>query len=221
MDTAAATQTYTSQFRMAIYDFGASADTIGLRSLFALSANLSTAKTAAGKIDLMTVAGQNDNNDQDTGYTALFPAIDKLIAAPGSGTPNAPMKYLLFVSDGVADEKNPACLKTMSNSAVGNISPRCQSPIDPALCKALTDRGVKIAVLYTTYLQLPTNSWYMSWIDPFNKGPWGPSPNSEIAQNMEKCASPGLYFEVSPTQGISDAMNKLFQKAVADARISR
>ena len=38
--------------------------------------------------------------------------------------------------------------------------------------------------------------------------------------NMESCASPGLYFEVSPTQGISEAMNALFQKAVADARIS-
>jgi hypothetical protein len=37
---------------------------------------------------------------------------------------------------------------------------------------------------------------------------------------MESCASPGLFFEVTPTQGISDAMNKLFQKAVADARIS-
>jgi Flp pilus assembly protein TadG len=220
MDTAASTQTYSSQFRMAIYDFGSSAQSAGLRSLFSLSSSLTSAKTAAGNIDLMTVAGQNDNNDQDTGYTALFPAINKAITAPGSGTSNAPMKYLFFVSDGVADEKNAACLKTMSNSTFGNISPRCQSPINPALCTALTDRGIKIAVLYTTYLQLPTNSWYMSWVDPFNKGPRGPSPNSEIAQNMQKCASPGLYFEVSPTQGISDAMNELFQKAVADARIS-
>ena len=99
-------------------------------------------------------------------------------------------------------------------------SPRCQSPLNPALCDTLKGRGVKIAVLYTTYLQLPTNTWYMGWIDPFNKGPYGPSPNSEIAQNMQSCASPGLYFEVSPTQGISDAMNALFKKAVADARIA-
>ena len=38
---------------------------------------------------------------------------------------------------------------------------------------------------------------------------------------MEKCASPGLYFEVSPTQGISDAMTKLFQKVVQQARLTR
>ena len=37
---------------------------------------------------------------------------------------------------------------------------------------------------------------------------------------MEECASPGLYFEVTPTQGISEAMTALFQRAVSDARIS-
>jgi Flp pilus assembly protein TadG len=213
MDTAAATQTYTSQFRMAIYDFGGSSDSQGLRALFSLSSSLTSAKTAAGTIDLMTVNGQNDNGDQDTGFTTLLPAINSAISAPGAGTSSAPQKYLFFVSDGVADEQNSACLKPKSGS-------RCQSPIDPALCTTIKNRGIKIAVLYTTYLALPTNAWYNSWIAPFNPGPWGPSTNSEIALNMASCASPGLYFEVSPTQGISQAMTKLFQKAVADARIS-
>ncbi|MCK1593742.1 pilus assembly protein [Bradyrhizobium sp. 159] len=214
MDTASATETYSNQFRMAIYDFGGSASTLGLRNLFSLSASLSSAKSAAGKIDLMSVNGQNENGDQDTAFTAIFPAIDKEISSPGPGTSSSPLKYLFFVSDGVADESNTACLKPLSGST------RCQSPLDPLLCKAMRDRGVKVAVLYTTYLALPTNSWYMKWINPFNAGPYGPSPNSEIAQNMQSCASPGLYFEVSPTQGISEAMNALFKKAVADARIS-
>ncbi|WP_027577054.1 TadE/TadG family type IV pilus assembly protein [Bradyrhizobium sp. WSM1743] len=214
MDTASATETYSNQFRMAIYDFGGSASTLGLRSLFSLSASLSSAKSAAGNIDLMSVNGQNENNDQDTAFTAIFPAINGEISSPGSGTSSSPLKYLFFVSDGVADENNTACLKPLSGST------RCQSPLNAALCKTMKDRGVKIAVLYTTYLALPTNAWYMKWIDPFNTGPYGPSPNSQIAQNMQNCASPGLYFEVSPTQGIADAMNALFKKAVADARIS-
>jgi Flp pilus assembly protein TadG len=214
MDTAASTQTYSSQFRMALYDFGGSSGSQGLRALFALSSSLSSAKTAAGSIDLMTVNGQNDNGDQDTGFTTILPAINSAISAPGTGTSSAPQKFLFFVSDGVADENNSGCLKPTSGSS------RCQSPINPALCTTIKNRGVKIAVLYTTYLALPTNSWYMSWIDPFNQGPYGPSPNSQIAQNMSSCASPGLFFEVSPTQGISQAMNALFQKAVADARIS-
>jgi Flp pilus assembly protein TadG len=214
MDTAASTQTYSSQFRMAIYDFGGSAQSAGLRSLFSLSSSLTSAKTAAGNIDLMTVNGQNDNNDQDTNYTNVFPAINSAISAPGAGTSSEPQKYLFFVSDGVADENiGGSCLKPRTGG-------RCQSPINPALCTAIKNRGIKIAVLYTTYLALPTNAWYNSWIAPFNLGPYGPSPNSEIAQNMQSCSSPGLYFEVSPTQGISQAMNTLFQKAVADARIS-
>ena len=215
MDTAAQTQTYSNQFRMAIYDFGAAASTAGLRALFALSSSLSSAKSAAGNIDLMTVNGQNDNNDQDTQFTSVIPAINGVITAPGAGTTSAPLKYLFFVSDGVADEYNPSsCIKSTTSSG------RCQSPINTALCTTIKNRGIKIAVLYTTYLALPTNSWYNTWISPFNAGPYGPSPNSQIAQNMQSCASPGLYFEVSPTQGISDAMNALFKKAVADARIS-
>ena len=214
MDTAAATQTYSNQFRMAIYDFGASASTMGLRALFSLSSSLSSAKTAAGNIDLMTVNGQNDHGDQDTGFTVIFPGVNNVITTQGAGTSGAPQKFLFFVSDGVADESNTSCLKPKSGTT------RCQSPINTALCTTLKNRGIKIAVLYTTYLALPTNAWYNTWISPFNAGPYGPSPNSQIAQNMQNCASPGLYFEVSPTQGISDAMNKLFQKAVADARIS-
>jgi hypothetical protein len=213
MDTAASMQTYSSQFRMAIYDFGASAGSAGLRALFSLSSSLSSAKTAAGSIDLMTVQGQNQNNDQDTNFTGIFPQINSAISAPGSGTSSAPLKYLFFVSDGVADENNSACLKPTNGG-------RCQSPLNPALCAAIKNRGIKIAVLYTTYLALPTNAWYNSWIAPFNTGPYGPSPNSEIAINMASCASPGLFFEVSPTQGISQAMTALFQKAIADARIS-
>ena len=213
MRTAKQTATYNSQFRMAIYDFGASAQTAGLRALFALSANLDNAKTEAGKIDLMSVNGQNDNNDQDTPYTTALAALNSVITNPGAGTAAAPQKYVFFVSDGVADEYNPGGCKKPTNGG------RCQSPINPALCKTLTDRGIKVAVLYTTYLALPTNGWYNAWIDPFNAGPYGPSPNSEIAINMKSCASPGFYFEVSPTQGIAQAMSALFEKAVADARI--
>jgi Flp pilus assembly protein TadG len=215
MDTASLTAIYPSQFRMAIYDFGASSKTIGLRNVFSLSTSLSSAKTAAGTIDLMSVEGQNDKwtVDKDTPFTSVFALINSAISAPGTGTSSAPLKYLFFVSDGVADESNTGCLKPLSGAT------RCQSPINPALCKTLKDRGIKIAVLYTTYLP-PVDNWYASWIAPFNAGPYGPSPNSEIAQNMQACASPGFYFEVSPTDGISQAMNALFQKAVADARIS-
>jgi Flp pilus assembly protein TadG len=220
MTTAAQTETYANQFRMAIYDFGASADTAKITTIFPLSSSLTSAQTAAGNIDVMTVNGQGDQGDQDTDFDNLFTQMNSVISAPGAGTSAAPEKYLFFVSDGVADENNSACLYTMTNSSMGNIAPRCQEPINTALCTTIKNRGIKIAVLYTTYLALPTNGWYNAWIAPFNVGPYGPSPNSQIAINMQSCASPGLYFEVSPTEGIAEAMSALFQKAVADAHIS-
>lgn len=213
MDTAANTETYSNQFRMAIYTFGASASTSGLTTIAALTSNLSTAKAQAGNIDLMTVNGQNENNDQDTSFTTILPQINAAIPTPGPGTSTSPQKFLFFVSDGVADEANPACLKPTSDGV------RCQSPLNPALCTAFKARGVQIAVLYTTYLSLPSNAWYNQWIAPFNAGPYGPSTNSEIAANMKACSSPGYYFEVSPTDGIAQAMNTLFQKAVSTAHI--
>jgi hypothetical protein len=76
----------------------------------------------------------------------------------------------------------------------------------------MKNRGIKVAVLYTTYLPLPSNAWYNTWIVPFT---------GTISTNMQKCASPGLYFEVSLTQGIAEAMTALFQKAVQQARLTQ
>jgi len=208
MDTATATATYSNQYRMAIYTFGASASAAGLTTIASLTSNLATAKTQASSIDLMTVQGQNQNNDQDTNYDALFPAVNLQISNPGSGTSSAaPQKVLFFVSDGVADEYNPGgCTRPTTSGG------RCQEPINLALCSAIKSRGIRIAVLYTTYLPLPTNPWYNTWIAPFA---------SSIGSTMQSCASPDLYFEVSPTQGISEAMQALFERAVATARLTQ
>lgn len=225
MDTAASTQTVTGQFRAAIYTFGSSATNANLTRIFSLSSSLSSAKTAAANIDLMTVPYQNYASDTDTNFDKIFPAINNDIATPGDGTTSgSPQKVLFFVSDGVADAANISCTKATTpgqDPQTGTTYTRCQEPLTVSLCTALKNRGIQIAVLYTTYLALPTNAWYMSWIDPFNAGPYGPSPNSEIAQNMQACASPGFYFEVSPTDGISQAMTALFTKVVQSARLTK
>ena len=206
MDTATSIATVPNQFRMAIYTFGTAAESPGLTTIASLSSNLSTAKTKANAIDLMTVPYQNYKNDQDTGFDDVLTAMNASITTPGSGVSStSPQKMLFFVSDGVADSYNPT---GCSQPTTGG---RCQEPIDTSYCKTIKDRGIKIAVLYTTYLPLPTNAWYNSWIKPFT---------SQISTAMQTCASPGYYFEVSPTEGISQAMNALFQKAVAEARLT-
>ncbi len=215
MDTATNTAVVSNQFRMAIYTFGSDCASLGLTTIQSLTSSLSTAKTAAGNIDLMTIPYQNYNSDQCTDFDNTFTSMNTAIPAPGSGTSAAPQKFLFFVSDGVADAHYPStCTKTTTGG-------RCQEPFNATNCAAMKARGVQIAVLYTTYQSVTSNSWYMTWIDPFNQGPFAPSPNSQIAQNMKSCASPGYYFEVGPNDGISDAMNALFKKAVAQARLTQ
>ncbi|MBB1090657.1 pilus assembly protein [Rhodopseudomonas palustris] len=213
--TATAMSAVTNQFRMGVYTFGSSCTAIGLTTVANLSSSMSSVQTSVGTIDLMTIPYQGYNNDQCTDFDGSLTAINSAIPSPGSGTSTQPQKWLFFVSDGVADANYPStCTKPTVSGG------RCQEPLTVAQCTAIKSRGIQIAVLYTTYLALPTNSWYNTYIAPFNPGPYGPSTNSQIAANMQSCASPGFYFEVSPTQGIAEAMDALFKKAVAKARLS-
>jgi hypothetical protein len=216
MDTAATTQAAKDQFRMAIYTFGESATDTELTTIQKLTSDLSKAKTAANAIDLMTIPYQNYASDTATNFHDVLKDVEKEIPKQGNGSSSSPLKYLFFVSDGVADREDgsPGCSEKATEGQdpkTGKKYKRCQEPLDVGLCTKLKDRDIKIAVLYTTYLPLPTNGWYNSWIAPFS---------SKIAKNMEACASPGLYFEVSPTQGISEAMTALFKKAVLQARLT-
>lgn len=196
------------QYRVAVYSFGANAQSAKLTTVQPITSNLPNAKTNAGTVDLMSVPNSTYNNDMDTPMNSVLSAINAELPSPGDGSSAAsPQKVLFFVSDGVADQ----------NMAVGCTRPlsganRCQMPIDPAQCATIKARGIKIAVLYTTYLPLPTNSWYNTWIKPFQ---------ATIATNMQTCASPGLYFEVSPSQGITEAMLALFDKATSMAHLTQ
>jgi Flp pilus assembly protein TadG len=196
------------QFRTAIYSFGESATNIGLTRISPLTPTHADARKAAGNIDLMTVPNHGYNSDADTDFRLILPAINKEIGNPGDGrSPSRPQKMLFFVSDGLHNSPSaPGCTQKTTSSG------RCQMPLEPSLCTAIKDRGVRIAVLYTTYLPLPTNGWYNTWIAPFQ---------NQIAKNMRSCASEGLFFEVSPSEGITEAMLALFQRAVAQAFLNR
>jgi hypothetical protein len=80
--------------------------------------------------------------------------------------------------------------------------------MDTSWCTTVKNRGIQIAVLYTAYLPLPTNSWYNTYIAPFQ---------SQIGSNMQSCASPGLYTSVTTDGDISGALANLFATAVAQS----
>jgi Flp pilus assembly protein TadG len=190
MTTAQTTQTSNNaRYRAAIYTFN-----IGFNTITNLTSSLSVAQSQAGNIDIYEVPYQNWNNDAITNYTNAMRQINSIMPNPGNGTKQAgdtPQEVMFFVTDGVEDQM------------VGGS--RVQSLMDPSYCATIKNRGIRIAVLYTTYLPLPTNAWYNSHIASFQ-------PN--IGTNLKSCASPGLYFQVSADQDISAAMIALFNIAV-------
>jgi hypothetical protein len=197
MTTAQSTQnTNNAHYRAAIYTFNT-----GFNTITGLTSSLSAAQSQAANIDIYEVPYQNWNNDTMTNYTNAMTQINSIMPNPGGGTNQArdtPQEVLFFVTDGVEDEM------------VGNS--RVQSLMSNSYCTTIKNRGIRIAVLYTTYLPLPTNSWYNSYIAPFQ-------PN--IGATLESCASPGLYFQVSTNQDISGALVQLFNIAVLTAHLNK
>jgi Flp pilus assembly protein TadG len=203
--TAAANNT---AYRMAIYTFNYS----GTTTVQPLTTNLSAAQTAAGGIDVLEVydnnwlTSTNNNGDTDTNFESAMTQINNYMPAPGTGASNStPQEVLFLVTDGVDDEVSVSCSQPLEGT-------RCQQPFNTAMCTTVKNRGIRIAVLYTAYLPLPTNTWYNSWIKPFQ---------SQISPNMQSCASPGLFFSVTTDGDITAAMTQLFNTAIATAHLTQ
>jgi hypothetical protein len=206
-DTATASQLVSNQYRMAVYTMGSDCGSLGLTTISALSSSLSSVKTAVAGVDLMTIPYTNYNNDMCTDFDGTMSSMNTTIPTPGSGTASSPQKWLFFISDGVADYYYPStCSQTVITS-----SGRCQEPLTTTICDTIKARGVKIAVLYTTYLAITNNSWYNTYIAPFR---------SSIATKMQSCATSGYYYEVSSDSSITTALNALFQKAIAASHLT-
>jgi Flp pilus assembly protein TadG len=180
----------------------------------AATSDLSAAQTAAAGIDVLEVCSNsyltcgNDNNDTDTDFETAMSAINKIMPTPGTGTAGgSPQEILFLVTDGVDDEVNSSsCSQPLEGGS------RCQQPFDTTWCTTVKNRGIRIAVLYTEYLPLPTNSWYNQWINPFQ---------STISSNMQSCASPNLFKMVTTDDDITAAMETLFQIAISSARLAQ
>ncbi len=206
MDTATNMRTVTDQYRMAVYTFGEKSQDPKLLEVVPLTTNLAMAKKKAATIDLMSATSKKSDESKLTDFDNTLTELGNQMGLPGNGTSSSsPNKVVFFVSDGVGDSHKPSTCTKKSNGG------RCQEPIDTRFCTALKDKGYKIAVLYTTYLPLPHDDWYNTWISPFQ---------SQISTRMQECATPGLFFEVSPTQGISEAMTALFKRIITSPRLT-
>ena len=203
MSTAQSTASGNSAtYGVAIYTFD-----YGFNTIQTLTTSMTTAGTSSSNITLLEVYDNNcltqacTSGDTDTNYDNAFSSINTIMPTPGNGTNasgDTPQEVLFLVTDGVEDE--------LSNGS------RVQSLMSTTMCNTIKNRGIRIAVLYTTYYPLPTNSWYNTYIAPFQ-------PN--IASTMQSCASPGLYFQVDTGGDVTAAMAALFTSAVESAYIAK
>jgi Flp pilus assembly protein TadG len=206
MTTAMTERKSDNQFRMAVYTFGQKAEDMKLLEVSPLTKDLRSVQNNASLIDLMSTPSHGFARDALTNFTQAIENLGEKMGTPGDGsTASTPEKIVFFVSDGVANYMNrTSCMRPTNNN-------RCMEPINLNSCKALKDKGYRVAVLYTTYLPLPTNNFYRNWIAAFQ-----PS----LPTVMSDCASPGLYFEVSPSEGIEEAMSALFMKIINTPRLA-
>jgi len=221
-----------STYRMALYTFSNYSNnaTALQMQVKALTSNLSSISSLpAGTIDVMPVDGNNNdtngvyNDDTATDFDSAMSAMNTLMPAPGTGLAgDSPQEILFIVTDGVNDATTShllhSCSQPVQNGSNG--IKRCQEPMDTSWCTTVKNRGIRIALLYTVYLPMTTDSWYNSWVAPFQK--WNnPTGNDAVANNIQNCASPGLYASVSTDGDITAALNKLFQDAVQMAHLTQ
>lgn len=220
MTTAQSTESSNNaSYRMAIYTFDTSVNT-----LQTLTSNLSTAQNAAANIATLEVyannylTSRNANNDEDTDYDTAMSTINSIMPNPGSGTNNAgdkPQEVLFLVTDGVEDE----CMTpTLNSYSGGGCRQQYLMNSDTDYCTMIKNRGIRIAILYTEYLPLPTNGWYVNFD---GAGAGISSFQASIANQLQSCASPGLFYQVDTGGDISAALSSLFSYAVQSAYLSQ
>jgi Flp pilus assembly protein TadG len=220
MTTASTTEaSNNAKYGMAIYAFD-----VNFNTYQTLTENMATAEASAGNIQMLEVyknnslTSTNNNSDEDTNYNNAMSNINSVMPNPGNGTNAAgdtPQEVLFLVTDGVEDDYQASPLNPTTDTT-GREQYLMNKHGD--WCTTIKNRGIRIAVLYTEYLPIPNNGWYENFD---GSGNGISSFQSEIASNMQTCASPGLFFEVDVDGDISAAMSALFQSAVKTAYLSQ
>jgi len=188
---------------------------------------VATIQSAASSIQVLPVyknnwlTSSNNNSDADTSIAGALYSLNNIMPNPGNGTNVAndtPQEVIFLVTDGVEDVNISTDPYTSSCNKTKSGSYRCQQPLDPTICTTIKNKKIRIAVLYTEYDDSAlhsTNSWYDSWIHPFN------GTSNAVELNLQSCASPGLYTKVQTNGDITGALQALFLKVASDPRLTQ
>jgi Flp pilus assembly protein TadG len=205
------------QYRFSIYSMD-SLWSIGLNQLMPLTSSYTSGWTSASaNFGVMEMYSNNNNcassactsgtstpgGDVGTNYDDSLGKLSQAsyVPNPGNGTNQSgdkPQEVLFIVTDGVEDEQNGGRLQQAINdlgAAPGGNSNSTN------WCTTIKNRGVKIAILYTDYLAVPANSWYVSYISPIQ---------NSIGPALQACATPGLFYDAAIGSDLGQALSALF-----------
>lgn len=177
-----------------------------------VDSNLTTVQSHVADAAVLTYCANNyrvcstSDNDTATNQTAGFQGVSAQMPTPGNGTGQSgdmPQEVLFVITDGMRDE--------LSGSS------RIMGPIPSAICTAIKNRNIRIAILDTQYLPASASD---SWSITNVRTPYL-SPTDKITPALTACASPGLFYQVTTDSDISAALSQLFQTVVATAHITQ
>ena len=221
------------KYRFSIYSMD-SLWQIGLNGLMALTSSYTSGWTSASaSFGVMEMYSNNNDcansacssstttpgGDVATSYDDSLGKLSQTsyIPIPGNGTNqpgDTPQEVLFIVTDGVEDEQSGSRrLEQTINDLAGDPN---GSPYGNASgtnwCTTIKNRGIKIAILYTDYLQVTNNSWYVSHIEPFQP---------DIATALQTCATPGLFIDEATDTNIGTDLANLFNAATQSGHLTQ
>jgi Flp pilus assembly protein TadG len=217
--TANAKAAVTGQFRVGLYPF-----IRYLYSYFPLTSSINGSTTNSSTINyaaanLASLLDTNTNANLGSGGTHIDTAItsmNTLITSVGNGSAsNDTLPYVFLVTDGAQD---PQTKGVPNGSWAGS---NHATTINPTVCDALKNRGIKVSVLYTPYVTInPVNTSFAG-----NEDTYANNNISSIPASLQGCASPddtaGSYFYTANTpQDINNALTAMFNHAVTVAHIT-
>jgi hypothetical protein len=151
--------------------------------------------------------------------------MNALVPTPGDGSSASSRTQVVFlVTDGLSDVANPVnfAVNTTYNyppapnfAATGNDWGKTTQPLDPEWCDQFKNRGVRVAVLYVTYVPNPTDP-----TGDYQKGVQFNAPPAWLQKNLTACASPGLFREASDANQIGAMLTQLFNTIAMTPRVT-
>ena len=203
-----------STYRAALYTFDHDQS---FKTIASLTPNLGSVAAAASNVELAMVNDALSNGCPMTGcgggnnywFTSFKSVLTNMLttmpAVSGNGTNNAgdtPQAFLFLVTDGMSDE-NIGSGRTRAQMQEAQITQ----------CNTIKSRGIQIAILYTEYTAASIAD------DEVGQRTLVTNNIPNVAPALTRCASPGLLYTVRTDEDISTALQALFTRAVATARL--